>query len=120
MSQNIADLEKALNDRILSGDILGAFDEYYADNVVMQENAGEPREGKSLNREYEEKFVASVKEFHGAEVLASAVSDNASFSEWVMDITFQDGNRAKLQQVAVRRWSGSQVVSERFYYDSAG
>ena len=47
-------LVEALNARILGGDILGAFEEYYADDVVMSENAGEPRTGKDENRKYEE------------------------------------------------------------------
>ena len=118
--QDVSSLDKALNDAILGGDILGAFETYYAEDVVMQENAGEPHRGKDVNRKREEEFVASVKEFHGAEVKASATSGEVSFSEWVMDVTFQDGNRTQLQQVTVRRWRGGQVVHERFYYDTAG
>jgi ketosteroid isomerase-like protein len=120
MSQHdIQSLEETLNTTILGGDILGAFDTFYADDVVMQENLSEPCVGKAANRKREEEFVASVKEFHGADLKASAVSGDVSLSEWVMDMTFQDGSRKKLQQVAVRRWQEGQVVHERFYYDSA-
>ena len=117
---NIADLDRELNQMILGGQILDAFEKFYADDVTMQENKGELRKGKDVNREYEKQFVSSVKEFHGAEVTAEAVSEDVSFTEWWMDITFQDGNRARLEQVAVRRWKDGQVVAERFYYDSAG
>ena len=41
-AHDVTALDKALNDRILAGDILGAFDEFYAPNVVMQENNTEP------------------------------------------------------------------------------
>ena len=118
MSQ-IADLDHKLNEMILGGQILEAFDQFYADDVVMQENKKDPREGKAANRVYEEQFVGSVKEFHGAEVTAQAASGDVSFTEWWMDITFQDGNRARLEQVAVRRWKNGKVVHERFYYDTA-
>ena len=32
-------LIRQLNDQITKGDILGAFDKFYAENVTMQENA---------------------------------------------------------------------------------
>ena len=40
---DIRPLVTALNDRILAGDILGAFEAYYADDIVMSENGTEPR-----------------------------------------------------------------------------
>ena len=35
---SIAELDRALNDAILNGTALEAFETYYADDVVMQEN----------------------------------------------------------------------------------
>ena len=102
---------------ILSGDIMGAFDKYYAEDVVMQENSAEPFVGKAFNRDREQQFVNSIAEFHGAAVLSSAVNGNTSFSEWEMDVTFQGGFRMKLAQVAVRTWKDGQIVRERFYYN---
>jgi len=46
---DLAALDKALNDQILTGDVLGAFEKYYADDVVMQENLDEARSGKGSN-----------------------------------------------------------------------
>ena len=114
--QDVAALDKALNDRVLAGDILGAFDQYYADGVVMQENGADPFIGKTVNREREEKFVASVAQIHSGAVLASAINGDVAFSQWEMDITFQGGHRVKMEQVAVRHWAGGKVVSERFFY----
>jgi len=114
---NIQELDQALNQQILSGDIMGAFDKYYAEDVVMQENSAEPFVGKAFNRDREQQFVNSIAEFHGAAVLSSAVNGNTSFSEWEMDVTFQGGFRMKLAQVAVRTWKDGQIVRERFYYN---
>lgn len=111
------ELDQALNQQVLAGDIMGAFDKYYADDVVMQENSDEPFVGKEVNREREQKFVSSIAEFHGASVVSSAVNGDTSFSEWAMDVTFQGGTRYKLAQVAVRTWKDGQVVRERFYYN---
>ena len=35
-----------------------------------------------------------------------------------MDITFKDGNRVIMEQVAVQKWENNQIVHERFYYNS--
>ena len=120
MSQDIQSLENELNQTILGGDILGAFEKFYAEDVVMQEANGTPHVGKAVNRKREEEFVGSVETFHGAEVTAGAVQGDTSFSEWVMDVTFKGGGRVQMQQVAVRRWKDGQVAHERFYYDTAG
>jgi len=112
-----AALDQTLNDMVLSGKALEAFEEYYADDVVMQENSDEPRVGKEANRKAEEEFFASLAEFHEGKVLASAVNGDTSFSEWFMDVTFKNGYRMKLAQVAVRKWKDGKVVHERFFYN---
>lgn len=114
---NVQELDQALNQQVLSGDIMGAFERYYAEDVVMQENSAEPFVGKAVNRERELQFVNSIAEFHGAAVLSTAVNGDTSFSEWEMDVTFKGGARYKLAQVAVRTWKDSQIVRERFYYN---
>ena len=64
---NIQKQVQAVIDGILAGKLLETFDTYYADNVVMSENRKEERAGKAANREYEEKFLGNVQEFHGAQ-----------------------------------------------------
>jgi ketosteroid isomerase-like protein len=115
---NIAALDQELNDLVTQGKILEAFDRFYADDVVMQENTAEPYAGKALNRKREEDFLASVEEFHGAKVLGTAVNGDLSYSEWELDATYKGGHRVKLSQVAARRWRDGQIVHERFYYKS--
>lgn len=114
---DVTALDKALNEQILAGDILGAFDKYYADDVVMQENTAEPFAGKALNRKREEEFVNSIEVFHGAQLLGSAVNGDVSYSEWALEVTFKGGLRITLTQVAARRWKNGQIVHERFYYN---
>ncbi|MEM8964438.1 MAG: nuclear transport factor 2 family protein [Acidobacteriota bacterium] len=116
-NQELEQLEDRINGMILQGQILEAFDEFYADHCVMQEPHG-THEGKATNRKREEEWLASVKEFHGGEVKAVAIGDGVTLSEWWMDVTFQDGNRVNLEQVAVRRWEHGKIVHERFYYNA--
>lgn len=114
----ITRLDRELNDAVLEGRILEAFEQFYAPGIVMQENNRPATVGKDANREREQRFVESIEQFHHGALLGSAVHGDLSFSEWLMDVTFKGGVRAKLEQVAVRRWHNGQVVSERFYYNA--
>jgi len=114
---NVQQLDKQLNDDVLSGKAMEAFEKYYADDVVMQENSDEPRKGKAANWKAEEEFFASVEAFNGGSVKASAANGDVTFSEWEYDLTFKGGTRVKMNQVAVRHWRNGKIVSERFYYD---
>ena len=113
---NVAELNKKLDDAVLAGKALEAFDELYAEDVVMQENSDAPFVGKAFNRQREIDFFSSVAEIHSAAVLSSAAGDDVSFSEWEMEGTLKNGYRFKLNQVAVRRWKDGKIVHERFYY----
>ncbi|HEY3443834.1 MAG TPA: SnoaL-like domain-containing protein [Paludibaculum sp.] len=112
----IEQLDANLNEAILTGKAMEAYETYYAEDVEMQENDTPPSLGKAANREREIAFFASVEQFHGAEVLSKARGDGTTFSEWRMDVTFKGGHRAKWTQAVVRRWQNSQIVAERFYY----
>jgi ketosteroid isomerase-like protein len=114
---SVQELDKQLNDDVLSGKIMDAFEKYYADDVVMQENSEEPRVGKAVNRKAEEEFMSSVEAFNGASVKASAVNGDVTFSEWEMDITFKGGKRVTMSQVAVRHWKNGKIAHERFFYN---
>ncbi len=113
-------LEKAqdIYNKIGQGQLLEAFDQYYADNVVMTEPTG-TREGKPACRDYEQQFLDNLQEVHGLEVrnIGSDEENGTTFVENMMDVTFKDGNRVQMEQVAVQKWEGDQIVHERFYYD---
>lgn len=103
------------------GKLLDAFDKYYGENVVMIEADGKKREGKPANREYEENFLSMIKEFHNLSVdaVTSDEENGITTVESAMDVTFQDGNRTTLKQVAVQRWEGDFIVEERFFNGAA-
>lgn len=113
---SIEQFDASLNEAILTGKAMEAYETYYADGVVMQENDEAPTVGKDSNRQREIAFFASVEQFHGAAVLSKATAGNVTFSEWEMDVTFEGGHRVKWTQAVVRRWQDNQIVAERFYY----
>jgi len=111
--------DEELDQAILTGKALEAFEKFYADDVVMVEGTGETFEGKDVNRRREEEFFGSVEEFHGASIGAKGFGDNVSLAEWVFDVTFKGGSRVKMEQAVVRTWKDGKVVRERFYYHGA-
>ena len=114
---NLAELDAELNQMVLSGKAMEAFEKFYDDNVSMQENSDPVTVGKDTNRQREIDFFGSVEQFHGAAVTAGAIGDDLSFCEWMMDITFKGAPRMKMEQVAVRHWKDGKIVSERFFYN---
>jgi hypothetical protein len=109
---------QAVYDMIFSGQLLEAFDKFYHEEVVMTEIGEEARVGKAINREYEIKFLESVKAVHGAGIdsMASDEENKTVLIENWMDVTFHNDVRMKISQVAVQKWDGDYIVEERFYH----
>jgi len=110
---------KKLTDMILQGKTMEAFEEFYSEDIVMQENSEEPRVGKDTNREFEKQFMENIEEFHGMTLNGTAFSDDGEtvMTEWEMDVTFKGAPRMKSAQVSVQKWKDGKVVSERFFYN---
>ncbi len=107
-----------LNQMILEGKILDAFEKFYADEVVMQDNDYPARVGKDINRKHEEAFVGGLTEFRGAKVLNTLLSDDLAVTEWFFDYTHKDYGVRTYRQLAVQRWKDGKIVEEKFYYNN--
>jgi hypothetical protein len=107
---------KDLNQMILEGKMLDAFEKHYADDVVMQDINMEPTVGKDANREREIKWLEGITDFRGAEVKNVAVGDNVSMVEWFMDYSHKEYGEVKMAQVAVQNWKDGKIVKEVFYH----
>lgn len=111
---------KDMYDMLGQGKMLEAFEKYYHKDVVMIEATGEARNGKDTNREFEKNFMGSIKETHGFGVnsITSNEIDGVTMVESWMDVTFKDGPRMKMEEVAVQRWKDGLIIHERFYYNA--
>lgn len=110
---------EALNQMIISGKALQAFDTFYAEEVSMQENENEPTISKNACRQNEEAFVNGIVEFRNAEVRDVIFSDNISAVEWDFDFTHKDWGVRKYKQLSVQKWNDNgQIISEKFYYNN--
>jgi hypothetical protein len=108
-----------LHQYIREGQIFEAMHEFYARDVVMQENADTPTVGLDANIEREKQFLNAVKEWKGFEVKSIGIGGGVAFYEAVLDWIATDGRPVHREQIAVSRWRDGKIVHERFYYDPA-
>lgn len=119
---SITDHVNDLIESMKAGDILGAFEKHYADDVVMQENNDEPTKGKDANRKREEAFVAGVKDFKSLWIDNVAIDMSAdgrsgtAFIEYGFNFISTDDQDVTYQQAARQTWKDGKIVSERFYH----
>ena len=71
--QQVIANEKEINELVLAGKLLEAFEKFYGENVVMTESDGSQNVGKETCRKYEEGFMASVTQFNEMKFLSSIV-----------------------------------------------
>ena len=116
---NHAELDAELNKMILSGQVMDAFEKFYADDVVMQENLNPEIKGKEACRAHEVEFFSKVETFHGANLVGAAAAGDNAYSEWTYDVTFKGAPRITMTQIAARKWKNCKVAHERFYYDGS-
>ena len=84
---NLKEKIEDLNQMILNGQSMDAFEKHYHEDVVMQENNQPPTAGKDANREREIEARGMIEDFHGAQVKSVGVGDNVTMVEWEMDVT---------------------------------
>jgi len=105
-----------LNQLVLAGKALDAFEKFYHPSVMMQENENVPTVGKDANRQREIEFFNSISEFRGAEVKGVTIGDNLSTVIWHYDYTHKEWGVKNYTQVSVQHWKDGQIIKEQFFY----
>ena len=108
-------LDNALNALILEGRNLDAFQKFYDEGVVAQENDDVERTGRDG---WIAGYTAMAQNIESgrSRLVANAANGDVSFSEWENEVTFKGAAPMKIVQVAVRHWKDGRVVRERFYH----
>ena len=109
---------KDLNNLVLNGKAMEAFEKYYHDDVAMQENHLQPTFSKATNREREIQFFSDITEFRSAEVKGLAVGDDVSYVTWHYDYTHREWGVRDYTQVSVQRWKDGKIIHEQFIYSN--
>jgi hypothetical protein len=105
-----------LNNLVLSGKAMDAFEKFYHPDVVMQENENTPTVSKEANRKRELEFFDSITEFRGAEVKGVTLGENLSTVIWYYDYTHKDWGVRKYTQASVQHWQDGLIIKEQFFY----
>jgi SnoaL-like domain len=105
-----------LNNLVLQGKPLDAFEKYYHDDVVMQENENIPTRGKVANRKREEEFFSSISEFRNAKPLKVTVGEGTTMVQWHYDYTHREWGVRNYIQVSVQEWMNGKIIREQFFY----
>lgn len=112
-------IEKSLEDLntlVQEGRLMDAFEKFYHDDVIMQENGNEPVVGKHANRHREMQFLDNIVEFRSASVNGVGIGDGISFVIWAYDYTHKEWGVKNYTQVSVQNWKDGKIIKEQFFY----
>lgn len=107
-----------LNDLVLQGKTMKAFEKYYDDEVIMQENEAKPTVGKVANRIREVAFLNNITEFRVTRPLKVTVGQGVTMVEWHYDYTHKEWGERNYTQISVQEWKNGKIIKEKFYYNS--
>ena len=93
-----------LNDMILGGHILEAFEKFYADDVVRKEN-DEAVVGKNACRLQEENLVTGITAIRKANVKKVIIDEKISVVEWEFDYTHKELGERRYTHITVQQWN---------------
>ncbi|MEN8788731.1 MAG: nuclear transport factor 2 family protein [Flavobacteriaceae bacterium] len=101
------------------GKHLEAVETLYDDNIVSREMPGYPNEiteGIKAVHQKSEDFFSSVAEWHGGDLSDPVIAGNHFTTKSTMDATFKDGNRVKMEEIAVYEVKDGKIIKEQFFY----
>ena len=113
----LAEQVAMLTGLIQGGQTLEAMEQFYADDVTMQENETPPRIGKAVCLEHERRMLSGTTDFK-ATLIHQAIDEpnGVVFSEWRYAFNDLSGQRFSLTEVSVQQWDKELIQSEKFYY----
>ena len=103
-----------------AGKFAEGIEDFYAEDVVAQENGGSPSRGRDAMAATERRFLKKVTAYHGIDVLATVVHDQGDgdgtvFYEAVMRWDQSDRGSVEVRQAVVERWQDGKIADIRFY-----
>ena len=106
-------------DTVVGGEHVRAIEDFYHPDASMQENGLPPRVGRDVLVEHEKKALARVARMHTHPVTTFLVDGDNVVVNWTFDAIGHDGSVRRLEEIALQRWRGDRIATERFFYDTA-
>jgi len=110
----LQNLVEALDAQILSGDIIGAFDKFAADNCVTQSGADNMTQTKAQKLEILNWFFQNIAGANRIERTACKVGDSVTESQFVFDFVNKQGQPLVYSEVIRRVWKDGKMVEEQY------
>lgn len=115
---SIATLESFLA-TVEAGQAVEAIRRFYAEHATMRENQSEPRGGKPVLLQHEERAQASVVNARARCVRPCLVDGDIVVVRWVFEYETRSGQPVRFEELAYQRWEGELIAEEQFFYDPA-
>jgi hypothetical protein len=105
--------------QVEAGRFIEAMERFYAEHATMQENHSPPRVGKAALLANERKVMAGTRSVKARCVRPVFVQGNQVVIRWQFEFENQYRTIARVDELALQRWEGEQIVEEKFFYDPA-
>lgn len=102
---------------VLENRLIEALQEFYHDDVVMQENCDLPRVGLAANIERQKMARAMTAHIHEIRARSVLVDGDRAVIEWHAEWSIASGPRVRIEELALQTWRGDRIAHERFFYD---
>lgn len=104
-----------LDAQVLAGDILGAFDHFFADACTTFSNEQDRTHSKAQKREALVWFLSNIEYTNRIELLGEPVIEgDVTTSNFVFDFTNRQGEHLVWNELLRRTWKGGLVISEQY------
>ena len=118
--RDIAQLHEQLIDYLKQGKFAEGIEDFYAHDVVAQENGNPSRTGRDALAAAEKEYLAGVTRYDGIEVFNKLVRDDGDGNglviyECAMKWYHRDGGEVHVQQAVVEHWRDAKIQNIRFY-----
>jgi len=94
-----------------------AKDLFYADNIISIEGNGDKSEGIEAIHQKSIAWAAQVAEVHAVSVSAPIIAADHFALNIKMDISYKNGHRAVMDEIAVYEVGDGKIVFEQFFFN---
>jgi predicted flap endonuclease-1-like 5' DNA nuclease len=111
-------LVEAIDAQVLTGDIIGAFEQFAADECITHSNPQDITHSKGQKTEALRWFFSNVDSINNiARPAVSIVNDVETKSQFVFDFTNKQGQSLVYSEVIRRVWNAGKLVEEQYLFN---
>ncbi|WP_196895734.1 SnoaL-like domain-containing protein [Aureivirga marina] len=98
------------------GKTLEAFEKFYHEDLVAQENQTEPRIGKEVGREFEANFVGNIEQIRTYKAVSTMIGSGVSAIAWEIDIDHKEWGTVQMTEINLQTWKDGKIIRETYNY----